>query len=119
MVLFEKMLDHFIVNMIAAISHLHLSQETDVAKTIAKEKQQRQMEETRLDPAFERYNTGAVIQTKLKSFQSYIKPEERDPSNPESWGKISRNELGIAGQYINIPITFRIEVLHRSINTLC
>ena len=93
LVLFEKMLDHFIVNMIAAISHLHLSQETDVAKTIAKEKQQRQMEETRLDPAFERYNTGAVIQTKLKSFQSYIKPEERDPSNPESWGKISRNEL--------------------------
>jgi preprotein translocase subunit SecA len=26
-------------------------------------------------------------------FKSYVNPEDRDPSNPETWGKISRNEL--------------------------
>ena len=52
-----------------------------------------EMNKSRVDPALEKYNPRPNAETKVTPFKSYVNPEDRDPSNPETWGKISRNEL--------------------------
>lgn len=46
------------------------------------------MQESRRDPALA--NQGKT--TKLETVMNTVSPEERDPKNEESWGKIGRNE---------------------------
>ena len=66
----------------------HVNQQ---AMTLAN-KEPQQMSATRDDPAFERYNSGKSIIAKAQPVKAYVEPQNRDPNNPESWGKISRNE---------------------------
>lgn len=46
------------------------------------------MQESRRDPAL----SNQVQQVKLETFTNSVSPEERDPKNEESWGKVGRNE---------------------------
>jgi preprotein translocase subunit SecA len=50
------------------------------------------MQQSRVDPAFSKYNAGSNIETTLKQLKSYVPPENRIAGDPNSWGKISRND---------------------------
>lgn len=92
--LFEKMLNHLRELFINKICYLHIDTEHINQQAIALANRELQpMFTSRQDPAFEKYNSGSSITTKALPFKSYVSPDKRDPSNPETWGKISRNEL--------------------------
>ncbi len=93
--LFEKMLDHLRELFIQRLCYITLDVEhlNRQAMLIAN-KELQEMSTGREDPAFKKYNPeGKSVETKAKPFKAYVAPEDRDPTNPESWGKISRNEL--------------------------
>ncbi|NRB10453.1 MAG: preprotein translocase subunit SecA [Rickettsiaceae bacterium] len=93
--LFEKMLDHLRELFIQRLCYLTLDVEhlNRQAMLIAN-KELQEMSTGREDPAFKKYNPeGKNIETKAKPFKAYIDPDKRDPTDPETWGKISRNEL--------------------------
>lgn len=91
--LFEGMLDHLRELFTGRICYLHIDTEhvNRQSMTLAN-KELQQMQTSRVDPAFEKYNSGNSIDTKVQAFKSYVNPEDRIASDPESWGKISRNE---------------------------
>ncbi len=91
--LFEQMLNTFKDRIIQTVSHLHVDLSANVDEAIKERQKSQKTLETRSDPAFEKYNQGTLVETKLKSFQSYVHPENRDPLDPNTWGKITRNEL--------------------------
>lgn len=92
--LFEKMLNHLRELFINKICYLHIDTEHINQQSIALANRELQpMFTSRQDPAFEKYNSGSALTTKALPFKSYISPDKRDSSNPETWGKISRNEL--------------------------
>ena len=92
--LFEKMLDHLREVYIQRLCFLHMDTEhiNRQAMSLAN-KELQAMQTGRIDPAFEKYNSGISLEAKATPFKSYIEPEQRDPNDPETWGKISRNEL--------------------------
>jgi preprotein translocase subunit SecA len=92
-ILFEQMLKSFQNNIIETIAHLQVDSDANIENAIQEKTKARKTSETRIDPAFERFNTGTVVETKLKAFKSYVNPEDRDANDPDSWGKISRNEV--------------------------
>ena len=92
--LFERMLDYLRELFIQRLCFLHIDPEHVNKQAMAlANKELQEMSTSRKDPAFERYNSGKDIEVKAQPFKAIIKPEDRDPSNPETWGKISRNEL--------------------------
>ena len=92
--LFERMLDHLRELFIQRLCFLHIDTEHVNKLSMALvNRELQEMNTSRMDPAFEKYNSGKDIEVKAKPFKAIISPEDRDPSNPESWGKISRNEL--------------------------
>jgi preprotein translocase subunit SecA len=92
--LFEGMLDHLRELFIGRICYLHIDMEHVNRQSMAlANKELQKMQTSRMDPAFEKYNSGSAIETKVQTFKSYIDPKDRNPSDPETWGKISRNEL--------------------------
>lgn len=92
--LFERMLDHLRELYIQRICFLHIDTEHVNRQAMAlANKELQEMSTSRKDPAFEKYNVGSSIETKAKPFKAFVDPDDRDPSDPESWGKISRNEL--------------------------
>lgn len=92
--LFEKMLDHLRELYIQRLCYLHMDTGhiNRQAMSLAN-KELQEMQKGRIDPAFENYNAGVSLEAKATPFKSYVDPEERDPDDPETWGKISRNEL--------------------------
>lgn len=91
--LFEKMLDHLRELYIQRLCFLHVDTEhLNRQSMLLANKELQEMSRSRIDPAFEKYNSGVNLETKAKPFKSYVNPENRMPSDPESWGKISRNE---------------------------
>ena len=92
--LFEGMLDQLRELFVQRICFLHIDPEhvNRQAMMLANKKMQK-MEEGRQDPAFAKYNSGIEIEAKVKQFKAVVAPEDRDPKDPETWGKISRNEL--------------------------
>ena len=92
--LFERMLDHLRELFIQRLCFLHIDTEHVNKQSMAlANRELQEMSTSRLDPAFKKYNSGIDIEVKAKPFKSAINPKDRDPSNPDSWGKISRNEL--------------------------
>jgi preprotein translocase subunit SecA len=92
--LFERMLDHLRELYIQRLCFLHIDTEHVNKQSMAlANKELQEMKTSRMDPAFEKYNSGRDIEIKAKPFKSIVNPKDRDPINPESWGKISRNEL--------------------------
>jgi preprotein translocase subunit SecA len=92
--LFEQMLGNLRELFIQRICYLHIDTEHVNKQSMAlANKELQKMETSRLDPAFEKYNTGSAIEIKAQPYKSYVEPEKRDPSDRNTWGKISRNEL--------------------------
>ncbi len=93
--MYEKMLDSVRDLFIQRFSHLHIDLSNIEQQTLSmKHKSMGPMHETRQDPAFEKYNArGKIVEAKLLPSISHVKPEDRDPNDPETWGKVSRNDL--------------------------
>lgn len=92
--LFERMIDHLRELFIQRLCFLHIDTEHVNKQSMAlANRELQEMSTSRKDPAFERYNSGKDIEVKAKPFKAIVNPEDRDPNNPGSWGKISRNEL--------------------------
>ena len=91
--LFEKMLDQLRELFIGRVCHLHIDADTDPNSVRLINKKQQKMVETREDPAFSRYNVGTEIDAQLQPVKAHVKPEDRIKDDPESWGKVSRNEM--------------------------
>ncbi|RTK92263.1 MAG: preprotein translocase subunit SecA [Rickettsiales bacterium] len=92
--LFEKTLDHMRELYIYKICHLHIDLDHINKQSMAlANRELQQMHTSRVDPAFEKYNAGSAITAKARPFKNYVEPEKRDITDPETWGKISRNEL--------------------------
>ena len=92
--LFEKMLDHLRELYIQRLCFLHVDAEhVNRQSMLLANKELQEMSRSRTDPAFEKYNSGVSLETKATPFKSYVTPEDRSPSDPETWGKISRNEV--------------------------
>jgi preprotein translocase subunit SecA len=92
--LFEHMLDSLSSNFVQRMAHLHIDsgKGKDIEAVSLKNKKMQKMYESRRDPAFESFNSGRVIETELKPLKAYVAPEDRNPQDPETWGKIARNE---------------------------
>jgi preprotein translocase subunit SecA len=92
--LFEKMLDNLRELFVQRICFLHIDLDhlNKASMTLANKKLQ-EMRASRTDPAFEKYNAGSDVVATVKPFKALVAEEDRDPSDPETWGKISRNEL--------------------------
>lgn len=93
-ILFEGMLDNLRELFIQRVCYLNIDAEHMSPEAMSLEhKKLQKMQETREDPAFANYNSGVSLMTPLKQAKSYVDPKDRIPTDPESWGKISRNEL--------------------------
>ncbi|EER22224.1 MULTISPECIES: preprotein translocase subunit SecA [spotted fever group] len=93
--LFEQMLNNLKELFIQTVYHFHIDlkhvQKEDVS--LEHKKLQKNMRESREDPAFSKYNAGSSFETDLKPVVSRIDPKDRNPEDPTSWGRVSRNEL--------------------------
>ncbi|WP_017442377.1 preprotein translocase subunit SecA [Rickettsia gravesii] len=93
--LFEQMLNNLKELFIQTVYHFHIDlkhvQKEDVS--LEYKKLQKNMRESREDPAFSKYNAGSSLETDLKPIVSRIDPKDRNPDDPTSWGRVSRNEL--------------------------
>lgn len=93
--LFEQMLNNLKELFIQTVYHFHIDlkhiQKEDVS--LEHKKLQKNMRESREDPAFSKYNAGSSLETDLKPVVSRIDPKDRNSDDPTSWGRISRNEL--------------------------
>ena len=93
--LFEQMLNNLKELFIQTVYHFHIDlkhvQKEDVS--LEHKKLQKNMRESREDPAFSKYNAGSSLETDLKPVVSRIDPKDRNPEDPTSWGRVSRNEL--------------------------
>ena len=92
--LFEGMLDQLRELFVQRICFLHIDPEhVNRQSMLLANRKMQAMQEGRQDPAFEKYNSGLEIVAKAKPFKAVVAPQNRDPADPETWGKISRNEL--------------------------
>ncbi|MCZ6886790.1 MAG: preprotein translocase subunit SecA [Rickettsia endosymbiont of Ixodes persulcatus] len=93
--LFEQMLNNLKELFIQTVYHFHIDlkyvQKEDVS--LEHKKLQKNMQESREDPAFSKYNAGSSLEIDLKPVVSRIDPKDRNPEDPTSWGRVSRNEL--------------------------
>lgn len=93
--LFEQMLNNLKELFVQTVYHFHIDishiQKEDLS--LEHKKLQKNMRESREDPAFSKYNAGSSVETELKPLISRIDPQERIASDPASWGRVSRNEL--------------------------
>ena len=96
--LFEHMLNHLREVIVTRISRMQLrvTLTEDVMRTL---KPQQTMQESRHDPALEGLVQGGVEglgvvpgtpREPLKFFS--VRPEDRDPNNPATWGRVGRND---------------------------
>lgn len=91
--LFEKMLNQLQESFVQTLCYLNIDMEHINRQAMQiRNKELQQMQTSRDDPAFKKYNSGSEIETKAKPLKAYIPETQRDPKNPDSWGKISRNE---------------------------
>lgn len=92
--LFEQMLGNLKELFIQRVCFLHIDTSHLPEEAMSLEHKELQpMHQTRVDPAFSKYNSGRAIETKLKAVKAFVSPELRLADNPESWGKVSRNEV--------------------------
>jgi len=92
--LFEKMLQYLHDSFVQRICYLHIDTEhLDQQRMSLEAKEMQEMHTTRQDPAFAKYNAGSSLVTKAQPVKAYVAPELRDPQDPQSWGKIGRNDM--------------------------
>jgi preprotein translocase subunit SecA len=91
-VLFEQMLDTFSFNMVQTISHLHINQEASVDKLLEERQKSQKIQELRQSPELTKYDSSIMVETQLKS-SIIVNKEDRDPNDPNTWGRVARNEF--------------------------
>jgi preprotein translocase subunit SecA len=92
--LFEKMLYLIQSNLVQNIFNLHIDSSDLNTESLSLEKKKAQTLRTgREDPAFTKYNAGLALDAFPKSIKNYVAPQQRITSDPNSWGKVSRNEI--------------------------
>jgi preprotein translocase subunit SecA len=82
--LFEQLLNQLRELVIARLSHLEIHVEAPVGLPMTS---RQRMFESRQDPAM-----GEEAQPQTPAQHGYVAPENRDPKNPDTWGKLGRNE---------------------------
>lgn len=91
--LFEQMLDNLSRLYVQRLCYLHIDMEhLNRQSMMLSNRELQEMHVSREDPAFSKFNAGMEIETKAKPFKAYVPPEERNVDDPESWGKVARNE---------------------------
>ncbi len=91
--LFETMLDQLQNLFILRVAHLYIDSSTDRESMMLTNKKMQKIEETREDPAFEKFNSGSSTEVEYRPVKAYVEPEKRIADDPSTWGKISRNEV--------------------------
>jgi len=87
--LFEGMLGQLREMVTQRLAHLEIRLEAEDLPPIP---QQQRMVESRVDPATGE-NLAADPLAGHIPVRSHVAPENRDPSNPDSWGKVGRNDV--------------------------
>ncbi len=94
--LFENMLQQLRSRVSQRIAHMEIAVQDP--QQLAPLQQQQEMFESRIDPAMsgvrEALDTGIGrdFAYEHSPIRNRVAPEDRDPNNPDSWGKVSRNE---------------------------
>jgi preprotein translocase subunit SecA len=78
--LFEAMTNSIKELFILRLSHAEVQKVED-------DEPKQKMFESRIDPALKNSSNGKL------NIKGYVEPEDRDPNDPSTWGKIGRNEL--------------------------
>lgn len=92
--LFEKMLHQLQESFIQTLCYLHIDVEHINRQAMQlRNKKLQKMHASHENPSFNNYNSGSEMAIKAQPLKAYVPKNERDPNAPESWGKISRNEL--------------------------
>ncbi len=89
--LFQEMLDKLRERITAILAHVEV--QAQPTEALLKPKQQ-EMHETRQDPALgnDTPSSNEASQTVTKTANTRVKPEDRDPNDPSTWGRVARNE---------------------------
>lgn len=87
--LFEGMLNHLREVVVQRLARLQIRME--LTDEIMRMKPPAVQQESRVDPAMADISAGAKP-AEMRAPLRLVTPEERDPKNPETWGKIARNE---------------------------
>ncbi len=85
--LFEHMLNHLREVVITRLAHLQIRMEMPPEAIEAIEREQR-MQEGRIDPAVQPDPNDSAQTFALNR----VRPEDRDPAAPNTWGRVGRNE---------------------------
>lgn len=94
-VMFDAMLSHLREVVVNRLAHLEFSADPDHERTALSVPPplQRRMHETRIDPAAQQEDMPQDPLFPTTPLRTNIAPEDRDPNHPETWGKVSRNEV--------------------------
>ncbi len=87
--LFESMLNHLREVVVQRLARLQIRME--LTDEIMRLKPPAVLQESRVDPALAA-EEAAARSAGPRAPLKLVKPEERDPRNPETWGKVARNE---------------------------
>ncbi len=85
--LFEQMLQHLRELVTLRMAHLRIRVEDP--NELREMGMARRMQESREDPALSQQRPSPVPG---QSLRTHVRPEDRDPANPATWGKVGRNE---------------------------
>jgi preprotein translocase subunit SecA len=87
--MFEEMLSKLREIVTARLAHMELSEEQRSARALADTpKPAQKMRESRIDPAFARDVAAPILVQSKRN----VNPEARDVADPQTWGKVARNE---------------------------
>ena len=86
--LFEQMLFVLREQVTSLMAHLEIRKEQAIT-SLAEMRLAQKMNESRFDPAMIEDNE---LESNHVTIRTHIAPEDRNPNNPNTWGKISRNE---------------------------
>jgi preprotein translocase subunit SecA len=89
--LFEYMLTHLREVVTQRLAHLEVRVGNAEALSAMPEPP-KEMRESRVDPAIQQLADMESSPPAKYVARSHVKPEDRDPRDPESWGKVARNE---------------------------
>lgn len=88
--MFQSMLEQFKETVVSRLSHMVLSVESQDEDRLGHMESRRHVKESRTDPSAVAADAmqDAVMQPRI-----HVRPEDRDPADPSTWGKVGRNEL--------------------------
>ena len=93
--LFETLLDNLRETVITRLAHMELARTEEGLAAFDRRSvfNTDKMQESRVDPAASPYQDSTPAkQPTMGPIRRNFKPSDRDPNDPESWGKVARNE---------------------------